>query len=272
MPVGDSITLGYNDTGAAGYRGYLYTSLTAVSNSFQFVGTTTGAPGALPANQQGHDGWSGWTTGDVNGTQQSSFNDGKSGNIGTWMTQLTSQQQTPTDILLMIGTNDPVRGAGTPTQDIPGTVANATSNLSSIIDKACSADPGRRSSWRRSRRRPARMRSTTVGSTVTTRAFPPWSAQKQGLGDNITLVDMNAIPAGDIGGDGLHPNDAGYQWIAGQWYTALAEQLSRRHGGDSGDFRDHRRGGGRWTSTVARPPSAPCPAAATSRWEAATDC
>ena len=177
MPVGDSITYGYNGTNA-GYRGYLYSDLMAGGNTFQFVGTTNGNPGSLPTspvNQTYHDGWSGWTTGDVLGTIKSSFNNGASGNISTWLTSLAGSGQTPTAIMMMIGTNDPVRGGANGPPDVPGTVANALSNVSTIIDTACTAGSGRGSSWRRSPPTPP----TQVGWPVTTQTFPGWSRKSR---------------------------------------------------------------------------------------------
>ena len=137
MPVGDSITYGAGGTNA-GYRGFLYSDLTATGGTFQFVGTTNGNPGSLPTspvNQTYHDGWPGWTTGDILGNSQSGFNNGTSGNIGTWLTQLATSGQSPTIITMMIGTNDPTNGGFTVSQ---GTPILPPSSTRSIRD-----DPGR---------------------------------------------------------------------------------------------------------------------------------
>ncbi|MGO9108203.1 MAG: GDSL-type esterase/lipase family protein [Thermoguttaceae bacterium] len=219
MPVGDSITYGYGGTNA-GYRGYLYTDLVTTGSTFQFVGTTNGNAASLPVtpvNQTYHDGWSGWTTGDINGTQQSSFNNGTSGNIGTWLTKLSGSGQSPTAILMMIGTNDPVRG-GTGNG---GTVSQGTANLSSVIDTEASEDRGVRILLATLTPRNDNSAYSTWVNNYNA-ALPGLVAQKLAAGDNIALVDMNTrFPVNGLSSDNLHPNEVGYAWMAAQWSAAL---------------------------------------------------
>ncbi len=205
MPVGDSITYGVGGTNA-GYRGYLYSSLTAAGNSsnFQFVGTTNGNPGSLPTSpvdQTAHDGWSGWTTAQIES------------NIGAWLTQLTGSGQTPTVITMMIGTNDyPVSGYS---------VSQGTTNLAAIINTIFAQDPTGRLLL-------AKLTPRYDNSTYTNwvnsynALLPSLVAQKQAAGDNITLVDMNTnFPSDGLTSDNLHPNDDGYAWMANQWLGAI---------------------------------------------------
>jgi autotransporter-associated beta strand protein len=223
MPVGDSITYGVAGTNG-GYRGFLYSDLTTSGNTIQFVGTTNGNAGSLPAspvNQQYHDGWSGWTTGDVLGTIQSSFNNGTSGNINTWLTSLTADGQAPTAITMMIGTNDPVRGGASGPPDVPATVSQATSNLSAIINVVYAKDPGVRLLVAMVTPRYDNSADNNWNNSYNA-ALPGLIAQKQAAGDNIALVDMNTnFPAGGLSSDNLHPNDTGYAWMATQWQNAL---------------------------------------------------
>ncbi len=215
MPVGDSITYGTNGTNA-GYRGFLYSDLTAAGSSFQFVGTTNGNPGSLPTspvNQTYHDGWSGWTTGDVLGTSQSGYNNGTSGNIGTWLTQLSGSGSAPNIITMMIGTNDLQVGGFT--------VSQGTSNLSGIIDTIHTEDPG------------AELLLATLTPRLDNSTYSSWNnsynallpglvAQKKAAGDNVVLVDMNTnFPTNGLSSDNLHPNDTGYAWMASQWMEAI---------------------------------------------------
>src|SRR5206468_3091586 len=79
MPLGDSITWGVGGTNA-GYRADLKTLLTAGGISFQFVGSDTGNPGTLGADQAHHEGHSGYVI-----TAGSSGRGGISDNIGTWL-------------------------------------------------------------------------------------------------------------------------------------------------------------------------------------------
>ena len=132
MPVGDSITYGQGIPATnAGYRGFLYNDLTASGNTMQFVGTTNGNPGSLPTspvNQQYHDGWQGWTTGNILGTSPV----GSSGNITTWLPALSGSGASPTIITMMFGTNDSGSGVS---------VLTATNNISQILSSRLHGRP-----------------------------------------------------------------------------------------------------------------------------------
>ena len=209
MPVGDSITDGVAGTNA-GYRGFLYSDLTAAGyNSFQFIGNTNDNPGTLPSspvNQQYHNGWSGQTTAFIlNGVTPVA-----SGGSG-WLT--TNNAGTlPSIITMMIGTNDDAQGV---------LLATATSNIAQIINKAFSQDPGVRFLLGECT---PRTDSTTLNAWLNTYNADLASivTQDQALGDNIGLVDLNTnFPSNGLSGDGLHPNDTGYTWMAQQWYNAI---------------------------------------------------
>jgi autotransporter-associated beta strand protein len=215
MPVGDSITYGVNGTNA-GYRSFLYNNLGGATGGFQFVGTTNGNPGGLPTtpvNQTYHDGWGGWTTGDVLGNYQGPSNNGTSGNIGTWLTQLSGSGALPTVITLMIGTNDSTVGGWS--------VSQGTSNLSAIIDTIYADDPGVKLLLGQVTPRLDNPSAAAWNSSYNA-AMPAIVAQKVAAGDNVVLVNMNTnFPANGLSGDNLHPNDTGYAWIAGQWAAAM---------------------------------------------------
>ena len=47
-------------------------------------------------------------------------------------------------------------------------------------------------------------------------------ANFQAQGARVSEVDLNTqFPVNGISGDGLHPNDTGYTFMAGQWYNAI---------------------------------------------------
>ena len=98
MPLGDSITAGVGDGAGGGYRDPLYTRLTNAGHTFQFVGTASGRPTGLLADngQQNHEGHSGYVI-----EAGSSGRQGIRDNIATYLGTTT-----PDLILLMIGTND----------------------------------------------------------------------------------------------------------------------------------------------------------------------
>ncbi len=211
MPVGDSITDGVAGTNA-GYRGFLYSDLTAAGyNTFQFVGNTNDNPGSLPAspvNQQYHNGWSGQTTAYIlNGVLPVS-----SGGKG-WLT--TNNAGTlPNIITMMIGTNDAAQGV---------LLTTATSNIAQIINTTFSQDPGVR--FLLGECTPRTDNSTLNAWLNTYNAdLITIATQDQALGDNIGIVDLNTnFPTTTgLSGDGLHPNDTGYTWMAQQWYNAIA--------------------------------------------------
>ena len=228
MPVGDSITLGHYGTND-GYRGDLYDDLLAAGFStyqFQLVGTTnqleSGMTEALPTspvNQTYHDGWSGWTTGLVlaNGDSR--------GNIGTWLPQLAGSGSLPTIITLDIGTNDAGTGVA---------LSQGTANLSAIISTIFQKDPG------------VLLLLGEVTPRTDNASYNTWInqynpvmpglvAQYSASGDNIRLVDLNTnFPVSNGLTDGLHPNDAGYNFMATQWYNAIMAYGTTQTGGSPG--------------------------------------
>ena len=82
-----------------GYRGFLYNNLVAGGyTNVLDVGTHNTNPGTLPASQQWHDGWGGWTI------------EGIESNIGPWLTSCKTAPAT----------------AGTVLRTIPGTCCPTT--------------------------------------------------------------------------------------------------------------------------------------------------
>ncbi len=202
MPLGDSITYGNSGTETGGYRAPLYTDLTSASfngGNFQFVGSVTGDPGSLPANQQAHEGHPGYRTDQI----LQGITPVGSGGLG-WL------NVNPDLVLLHIGTNDAGQGIAEST---------AVANVASIIDAIESHNgltkvylaeilpfPGH-DSW-----------ISQFNSDLSALA-----ATKNGAGDHVTIVDMNTnyFSSGNVLPDGVHPNAAGYSWMAQQWSTAV---------------------------------------------------
>jgi hypothetical protein len=86
MPVGDSLTSGWEPTGRGGYRGPLYEQLT---HQLQPVGSLTSNGWNLTPDERAHEGHDGWRTEQISA--------GLSGWIDTY---------SPNTILLMTGTNN----------------------------------------------------------------------------------------------------------------------------------------------------------------------
>jgi lysophospholipase L1-like esterase len=186
MPLGDSITDGYNVPG--GYRIKLWQQMAADHRTVDFVGSGANGPAAL--GDHDHEGHSGWKIRDLDA------------NIDGWL-----RTQAPRTVLLHIGTND-INGNDD--------VAGAPARLSALIDRIRTlapvaevfvatitpiADPA------------AEQRARTFNATV-----PGIVATK---GSRTHLVDLHAaLTTADLA-DGLHPNAGGYDKMAVAWYAAL---------------------------------------------------
>ena len=141
------------------------------------------------------------------------------------------------------------------------------SNLSAIIDTACTKDPGVQAPPGHAHA-PVRQQHIRNWVNSYNADLPGLVAQKQAAGDNIALVDMNTdFPANGLSGDNLHPNETGYAWMASQWQIALlAGGVSAAIPANSPTTVARAPS---WTSMAAKRQSARSPAAAASRWEAA---
>jgi len=199
MPLGDSITTGFGSSSSGpGYRWPLYNLLNDSGLTFQFVGTANNRPGSLPTSpvdQTYHEGHGGWNAAQLlNGV--TSTDDGGLG----WM------EIDPQIILLMIGTNN--RGGDVPT---------VVGEVGQIIDQIQAQTPA------------ARLLVAEITPIVGQEAWvasynSSLAAMVNGrisAGENLGLVDMNTdFPANSMY-DALHPNNAGYAWMAQQWHDAI---------------------------------------------------
>jgi lysophospholipase L1-like esterase len=186
MPLGDSITDGYNVPG--GYRINLWQRLAAGGYTVDFVGSGFNGPENL--GDHDHEGHSGWRIDQIDA------------NIVGWL-----QAYTPRTILLHIGTNDMNQNYD---------VANAPARLSALIDKIRATTPNVELFVAQI----TPESDPTLEGRVTTynAALPDVVAQK---GPMTHLVDMHsAITTADLA-DGVHPNAAGYDKMGDRWFAAL---------------------------------------------------
>ncbi|GGP87509.1 ricin-type beta-trefoil lectin domain protein [Saccharothrix coeruleofusca] len=186
MPLGDSITDGYNVPG--GYRIGLWQRLVADGRDVDFVGSGSNGPPSL--GDHDHEGHSGWRVDQLDAA------------VAGWL-----REANPRTVLLHIGTNDV-------NQDHD--LANAPARLSALIDRIRTlapvaelfvaqitplSDPAR----------DARVRAYNA-------AIPGIVAQK---GPRTHVVDMHTgFTDADIA-DGTHPSAAGYDKMAERWFAAL---------------------------------------------------
>lgn len=185
MPLGDSITRGLiippPGVVPGGYRARLYARLTREWRPVEFVGSAHDNPGDCPSPQ--HEGHGGWRIDELRA------------GLDGW---LAAAQ--PDLVLLHAGTNDLV-------QDY--LVASAPARLSDLLSRI------------KVRVFVAQL-LTSIDPVVLPRierfnAAIPALAQSHGA----TVVDMfHAVPATDFA-DVYHPNRAGYERLADEWFAAI---------------------------------------------------
>ncbi|MEU9791386.1 SGNH/GDSL hydrolase family protein [Streptomyces sparsogenes] len=186
MPLGDSITDGYNVPG--GYRVDLWQKFVAGGRTVDFVGSQSNGPSSL--GDRDHEGHSGWTIGQIDN------------NVVNWL-----RTYTPRTVLLHIGTND-MYGSDP---------AGAPARLSALLDHITATSPNTEVFVA------TIIPISFADSTVRTfnAAIPGIVRSKVNAGKRVHLVDMyRALTTADLA-DGVHPNAGGYSKMANVWYGAL---------------------------------------------------
>jgi lysophospholipase L1-like esterase len=188
MPLGDSITSGFQSSTGNGYRGDLVTALSSQVATVDMVGTLNDGPMADPD----HEGHSGDRIDQIASVTTSALNKYK-----------------PNVVTLLAGIND----LG---QDYE--VSTAPNRLASLIDQIFSAEPD---ATVLVARLIVNSNSTTEARVVTfNNALPAIVNSRASAGKHVYLVDTSSIPVSDLK-DGLHPNDTGYQLLANAWDGAI---------------------------------------------------
>jgi lysophospholipase L1-like esterase len=186
MPLGDSITDGYNVPG--GYRINLWQRMAAGGYTVDFVGSGFNGPASL--GDHDHEGHSGWRI------------DQLDANIVGWL-----QNSAPRTIMLHIGTNDIGQNYD---------VANAPARLSALIDKIRANAPAVELFV--AQIIPTSNATNESRTQTFNAAVAGVVAQK---GSMTHLVDMHsALTTADLA-DGVHPTAAGYDKMAARWFAAL---------------------------------------------------
>jgi lysophospholipase L1-like esterase len=203
MALGDSITWGQTApvSTPGGYRLPLYQLLTADGYNVQMVGTVW-ANGALNLPQEDHEGWQGYRIDQI----ASSFL--------TWVNAVPA----PDIILLLIGTNDYGQNYDT---------ATATNRLDQLIELIATNLPNTKlvvSSVL------VRTDNATVNNEIQT-TFNPYIpgivAAHAALGQQVYFIDLNSvIGAADLGTDGLHPNQTGYNIMGTNCYNTVINLIT----------------------------------------------
>ena len=194
LPLGDSITYGFGYDG--GYRVELFKRARAEGKSITFTGSLINGPltvdgVSFPRNNEGHSGWK----------------------INQLLSVLPTPalEPLPNIILLMIGTNDLGENDA---------VADAPNRLGALLDELAVLAPD----------------ALIVVSTIIplpsskdvmtyNAAIAPIVQERRSAGRHILFVDQfKDFPTSELG-DGVHPNRAGYERMAGVWYAAIRALL-----------------------------------------------
>jgi len=207
LPLGDSITWGVNYDG--GYRVKVFADATTDQKNLTFVGKLSNGPttvsGAMfPKNNEGHSGWTIQQLDDiVTGKSTDANYNGKK-----LLVDLA-----PHIVLLHAGTNDTSRmPTGMP--DRLGTlIDHIVQDAPDALLVVTTIVPIKQGSY------------GAIGETFDN-AIPAVVQTRIDAGKHIVLVDMfKSFPSNGLGSDGVHPNQQGYEWMAGVWYAAIKSYL-----------------------------------------------
>jgi lysophospholipase L1-like esterase len=203
MPLGDSITWGQTApvSSPGGYRLPLYQLLAADGFNAQFVGTVW-ANGALNLPQENHEGWQGYRIDQI----ASSFM--------SWVNSVPS----PDVILLLIGTNDYGQGYDT---------ANATNRLDQLIELIATNLPNTKLVVSSVVLRTDNPSINTAIQTTFNPAIPGIVAAHAARGEQVYFANLAAVVgSSDLGTDGLHPNQSGYNKMATNWFNVVTNIIT----------------------------------------------
>ncbi len=213
LPFGDSITWGVDDEGNAGYRGPLFALAVAAHQKITFTGSLSNGPTTVsgqpfPQQNEGHSGW----------TIDPGYGSYGAGGISS-LVPTPAFNALPNTVLLMIGTNDVYASSG------QSTMAN---RLGTLLDKIISTAPDALLVV-------AKITPLTTGGGYVdiikayNDAIPGLVQKRAGDGKHIVMVDMNTnfTVSTMLSSDGIHPNTAGYKFMADQWYAAIASLLPK---------------------------------------------
>ena len=195
LPLGDSITHGFNSTDDAGYRSALFKLIVAANQNVTFIGSLSNGPSTVsgktfPKNHEGHDGIT------VTG-------------ITGYVPPAKTFTTTPHIVLVHIGTNDMTSNAD------PTTTA---SQLDTLVTNLVAAAPSALIVV--AKIVPLGYSNTNYTSYIA--KISDVAKAHAAKNQNVIMVDMSTLPTSDIRGSGnVHPTDQGYADMANLWYNAI---------------------------------------------------
>ncbi len=212
LPLGDSITYGLITVAAdqassdpsvngkdshGGYRVKLFSDAVGASHKMTFVGSQMNGPtmdAGMPFPMS-HEGWSGYTIAQIQGKAANDLTSGA--NI----------------ILVHAGTND------TYGSDPSG----APARLSTLVDYLTTNYPNALIVVAKIIPYPSQAANTNLINN----SVAAMVASKVTAGKHVIVADLNTgfTTSTMLAGDGVHPNQKGYDWMGDTWYAAISGYL-----------------------------------------------
>lgn len=190
LTLGASIAYGYTSPDGNGFR-------FGVRNKLECNGNPVNMIGSVHEGQMGDndvEGWPGFRIGQVADKAELSI------------------PSKPNVILLHVGTNDMAQGFE---------VATAHLRLGALIDHLFATIPG--VAIIASTLLPNRNPTTEANVQIFNPKIAPLVVARQNAGKKIALAHFSLAPfsTADLGTDGTHPTEAGYQKMADEWFRVL---------------------------------------------------
>jgi lysophospholipase L1-like esterase len=190
MPLGDSITLGFDSPPEWGYRGPLWSLLTKGGAKIDYVGDYENGPNSFPDPDH-----------------QSTL--GQSADGIAWLAPDLMAKHKPNIVLLMIGSND-IEGGDEP--------SNLGSEIGQILDRIAEQLPGT-TTYVSTLTPLSPDISGSEAIPLANQAIQAAVVQAQEEGQRVRLVEPK-LTLEDLT-DGVHPNATGHAKIAQAWFKAL---------------------------------------------------
>jgi GDSL-like Lipase/Acylhydrolase family len=215
LPLGDSITYGLITVAAdqassdpsingkdshGGYRVELFKKAVAANQNMTFVGSQMNGPtmasGTTVPFPKSHEGWSGYTISMI--LAKGMANDKSLG---------------PHIVLLHAGTNDTY---GSNPSGAPAALSSAVDSLTTEFPDALIVV---------AKIIPYPSQVTNVN--LINNSIPAMVAAKVAAGKHVVMADLftGFKTSSMLAGDGVHPNQSGYDWMGDTWYAAISSLL-----------------------------------------------
>jgi lysophospholipase L1-like esterase len=221
LPFGDSITEGVKSSDDAGYRSQLFKLIVAAKQKVTFTGSLSSGPAQVSGQTfpRMHEGHAGWTI-DPGYSESSGY-----GGISS-LVPSPALNGGPHIILLHIGANDlfPTKdGAGMATRLDALVEKLAVQAPTALIVLAQITPVGSTNNGHTSEQ----VAAANAAQQLYNSKIPGIIGAHLAKGQHIIGVDMSKMPLSDLTTASVHPNDQGYAYMAGIWYSALKDLLPK---------------------------------------------